>query len=439
MQSSHAALSALQADGTNRVFRKIMWRLMPLVFIGYLCAFLDRINIGYAQLQMKDDLGFSDPVYGLGAGIFFLSYLLCEVPSNMLFERLGARRTFLRIMLLWGLTSAATMFVQTPLQFYVMRFLLGAFEAGFFPGVILYLSYWFTPEWRGRATGAFLFALPVAGIVGGPLSGTVISGMNGIGGLAGWQWCFLLEGLPTVAVGLLCYTFLCNGPDDANWLTDDEKRIVSAALPHRSAGTQGSWSTVRDALSDSRVYSLGLVYFAITSGSYAYAFWLPTMIKGLGVTGPAEIGWYAVVPYAAGAVGTWCIAALSDSRQERRGYIVMSLLIAACALSATTVVNQSLFVSLALLSVTNFFLMGAGAVFWAIPSSAMSTRSAAAGIAIVSSIGILGGFFSPTLIGLTRGATGSLSGGLQLMSAILVIGACIARFTIKRGVASHAR
>ncbi|WP_322080628.1 MFS transporter [Burkholderia cenocepacia] len=202
---------------------------MPLIFIGYLCAFLDRINIGYAQLQMKDALGFSDSVYGLGAGIFFVSYLLCEVPSNLLFERMGARKTFLRIMLLWGLTSAATMFVRTPLQFYVMRFLLGVFEAGFFPGVILYLGYWFTPEWRGRATGAFLFALPVAGVVGGPLSGALIRGMNGVGGFDGWQWCFLLEGLPTVFVGLLCYRFLSDTPEQAPWLTAEE----NASSPRR--------------------------------------------------------------------------------------------------------------------------------------------------------------------------------------------------------------
>ncbi|RQS07297.1 MFS transporter [Burkholderia sp. Bp8998] len=436
MQSTIATSAAFQADGVNRIFRKIMWRLMPLVFIGYLCAFLDRINIGYAQLQMKDALGFSDSVYGLGAGIFFVSYLMCEVPSNMLFERLGARKTFLRIMLLWGLTSAATMFVRTPLQFYVMRFLLGAFEAGFFPGVILYLSYWFTPEWRGRATSAFLFALPVAGVVGGPLSGMIISGMNGLGGLAGWQWCFLLEGLPTAIVGLLCYLYLCDKPEHANWLTDGEKRIVATALPPRRAGMHDGWSAIRDALSESQVYSLGLVYFAITSGSYAFTFWLPAMLKGLGVTNPAEIGWYSLLPYAAGAVGTWFVAARSDGRQERRVYIVLSLLIAAGALSATTFVNKSLFLSLTLLSVTNFFLMGAGVVFWAVPSAVFQARSAAAGIAIVSSIGILGGFFSPTLIGVTRGVTGSLSGGLQVMGAILVVGAGIALCTIKRGVAS---
>ncbi|WP_244140463.1 MFS transporter [Burkholderia sp. BCC1047] len=411
---------------------------MPLVFIGYLCAFLDRINIGYAQLQMKDALGFSDSVYGLGAGIFFVSYLLCEVPSNLLFERMGARKTFLRIMLLWGLTSAATMFVRTPLQFYVMRFLLGVFEAGFFPGVILYLGYWFTPEWRGRATGAFLFALPVAGVVGGPLSGTLIRGMNGVGGFDGWQWCFLLEGLPTVFVGLLCYRLLSDTPEQAPWLTAEEKRIVAAALPPRGTGKHGGGAVMRDALSDVRVYSLGLVYFAIACGSYAFTFWLPMLIKGLGVADPATIGWYSLLPYAAGAVGTWIVAARSDARQQRRAYIVPSMLIAACTLAATTLASHSLPVSLALLGVTNFFLMGAGVVFWAVPSAVLPQRHAAAGIAIVSSIGILGGFCSPTLIGLTRDMTGSLSGGLQMMSVILVVGAGIAWMAIGRGVARDA-
>ncbi|RKU05384.1 MFS transporter [Burkholderia sp. Nafp2/4-1b] len=439
MQSTIAVPDAVPSDRADRVFRKIMWRVMPLVFLGYMCAFLDRINIGYAQLQMKDALGFSDSVYGLGAGIFFVSYLLCEVPSNMLFERLGARRTFLRIMLLWGLTSAATMFVRTPLQFYVMRFLLGVFEAGFFPGVILYLGYWFTPEWRGRATSAFLFALPVAGVVGGPLSGTIIRGMNGIGGLAGWQWCFLLEGLPTVFVGLLCYRFLSDTPEAARWLSADEKRVVAAALPPRNAGRHGGWPAIRDALSDVRVYSLGLVYFAIACGSYAFTFWLPMLIKGLGVNDPATIGWYALPPYAAGAIGTWAVAARSDGRHERRTYIVASMLIAAVALAATTLASHSLVVSLALLCATNFFLMGAGVVFWAVPSAVLPAQSAAAGIALVSSIGILGGFFSPALIGLTRDLTGSLSGGLQLMSVILVVGAGIARVAIKRGIAHDVR
>lgn len=437
MESSIGAPAYSSADSADPVFRKIMKRLMPLVFVAYLCAFLDRINVGYAQLQMKDMLGFSDAVYGLGAGVFFISYLLCEVPSNMLFVRMGARKTFLRIMVLWGLTSAAMMFVKTPTQFYVMRFLLGAFEAGFFPGVILYLSYWFTPAWRGRATSAFLFALPVAGVIGGPLSGAIIRGMDGVGGFAGWQWCFLLEGLPTVLVGYLCFRCLSDKPADADWLTAQEKAVVADALRHQDGAGHGGWREVRQALAEKRVYALGLIYFSITCGAYAFSFWLPTMIKSLGVADPAMIGAWSLIPYAAGALGTWVIAARSDSKQRRRDYIAASLAIGAVALVATTLSHQSLAQTLVLLSISNFFMMGAGAVFWAVPSAILNARVAPAGIALVSSIGILGGFVSPTLIGWIRGSTGSFGSGLQLIAAILLAGACLAMVSLKRGVEVH--
>ncbi|WP_244916834.1 MFS transporter [Pandoraea apista] len=437
MESSIGAASFVSNDSADPVFRKILKRLMPLVFVAYLCAFLDRINVGYAQLQMKDMLGFSDAVYGLGAGVFFISYLLCEVPSNMLFVRMGARKTFLRIMVLWGLTSAAMMFVKTPTQFYVMRFLLGAFEAGFFPGVILYLSYWFTPQWRGRATSAFLFALPVAGVIGGPLSGAIMRGMNGVAGLAGWQWCFMLEGLPTVLVGYLCYRYLADKPADAAWLTPEEKAIVAEALHQQGTRGHAGWHEVRQALAEARVYTLGLIYFSITCGAYAFSFWLPTMIKALGVSDPALIGAWSLIPYAAGAIGTWIVATRSDRRKSRRGYIAGSLVIGAAALVATTFSHQSLAQTLVLFSVANFFMMGAGAVFWAVPSTVLNVRIAPAGIALVSSIGILGGFVSPTLMGWMRGMTGNFSSGLQLVSAILLAGACVAMLSLKRGVDAH--
>ena len=236
----------------DAVFRKITWRIMPMILIAYVFAFLDRINIGYAQLQMKQELAFSDAVYGLGAGIFFVTYLLFEVPSNLLLEKIGARLTFLRILVLWGLASAATAFVSAPWQFYGIRLLLGIFEAGFFPGIILYLTYWYPSQRRGRVTGLFLFGMPITGVLGGPLSGTIMSGMEGIGGMHGWQWLFIVEGLPTVLIGLLLYRVLPNKPARAPWLNDAEKALVQSVLDadHRGDVKPGHHGRLSAALAD---------------------------------------------------------------------------------------------------------------------------------------------------------------------------------------------
>jgi MFS family permease len=266
----------------DAVFRKITWRVMPMILIAYGFAFLDRINIGYAQLQMKQDLAFSDSVYGLGAGIFFVTYLLFEVPSNLLLEKIGARLTFLRIMVLWGLASAATAFVTAPWQFYGIRLLLGIFEAGFFPGIILYLTYWYPSQRRGRVTGLFLFGMPITGVLGGPLSGTIMNGMEGFGGMHGWQWVFLVEGLPTVLLGLLLYRMLPDKPARAPWLNDAEKALVQSVLDadHRGEVKSGHHGKLAAALTDPKTYVLAFVYFCCACAVYTLTFWLPTMIKG---------------------------------------------------------------------------------------------------------------------------------------------------------------
>jgi len=273
-------------------YRKITHRILPLLFLGYLCAFLDRINVGYAQLQMKSALGFSDATYGLGAGIFFLSYLLFEIPSNLLLERIGARLTLLRIMVLWGLTSAGTMFVTTPAQFYLARFLLGLFEGGFFPGIILYLTYWYPSTRRAAVTGQFMFAVPVAGMIGGPLSAWILSSLDKVAGLDGWRWIFLIEGLPTVVLGVVCFFTLRDKPAQAAWLTDSEKALVQGLLSaeeiqhgHGRAGPETSWFKM---LADAQMWVLVFIYFACAVASYSFTFWLPAMIKGFGIEDVAE-------------------------------------------------------------------------------------------------------------------------------------------------------
>ncbi|WP_341316363.1 MFS transporter [Paraburkholderia sp. IMGN_8] len=408
----------------DAVFRKIGWRVMPLVLIAYIFAFLDRINIGYAQLQMKHDLAFSDAVYGLGAGIFFVTYLLFEVPSNLLLEKIGARLTFLRIMVLWGFTSAATAFVTAPWQFYGIRLMLGIFEAGFFPGIILYLTYWYPSQRRGRVTGLFLFGMPITGVLGGPLSGMVMSGMEGLGGMHGWQWLFLVEGLPTVLLGLLLYRMLPDKPGRAPWLNDAEKVLVQSVLDsdHRGAAKAGHHGRLAAALADPKTYVLAFVYFCCACAVYTLTFWLPTMIKGLGIAPIATIGWYTAVPYIFGALGVLVISRSSDRFKERRWHVGGTLVLGAVALASTSFLGTAVVPVMVLLCVAAFFIFGGGSLFWSIPPTYLGRDAAAAGIAVISSLGILGGFVSPTLIGWIKGATGSIQMGLLALTALVIGG-----------------
>ncbi|MGF6777074.1 MFS transporter [Paraburkholderia sp. GAS334] len=408
----------------DAVFRKISWRVMPLVLIAYVFAFLDRINIGYAQLQMKQDLAFSDAVYGLGAGVFFVTYLLFEVPSNLLLEKIGARLTFLRIMVLWGLASAATAFVTAPWQFYAIRLLLGMFEAGFFPGIILYLTYWYPSQRRGRVTGLFLFGMPITGVLGGPLSGTIMSGMEGLGGMHGWQWLFLVEGLPTVLLGFVLYRMLPHGPARAPWLNDAEKVLVQSVLDadHRGEPKAGHHGRLATALADPKTYVLAFVYFCCACAVYTLTFWLPTMIKGLGIAPIATIGWYTAVPYIFGALGVLIISRSSDRFKERRWHVGGTLVFGAVALASTSFLGAAVIPVMALLCVASFFIFGGGSLFWSIPPTYLGRDAAAAGIAVISSLGILGGFASPTLIGWIKGSTGSIQMGLLGLIALVIGG-----------------
>ncbi|HEX8826955.1 MAG TPA: MFS transporter [Xanthobacteraceae bacterium] len=392
--------------------------------LAYVFAFLDRINIGYAQLQMKQDLAFSDAVYGLGAGIFFVTYLLFEVPSNLLMEKIGARLTFLRIMVLWGLASAATAFVTAPWQFYGIRLLLGIFEAGFFPGIILYLTYWYPSQRRGRVTGLFLFGMPITGVLGGPLSGTIMSGMEGIGGMHGWQWLFLVEGLPTVLLGILLYRMLPDNPARAPWLDDAEKTLVQSVLDadHRGDAKAARHGRLAAALADPKTYVLAFVYFCCACAVYTLTFWLPTMIKGLGIAPIATIGWYTAVPYVFGALGVLVVSRSSDRFKERRWHVGGTLAIGALALASTSFLGANVLPVMILLCIASFFIFGGGSLFWSIPPTYLGREAAAAGIAVISSLGILGGFVSPTLIGWIRSVTGSIQMGLFALTALVIIG-----------------
>jgi D-galactonate transporter len=418
----HLGAAAAALSEEDAIYRNINWRIVPIILFAYILAFLDRINVGYTQLQIKQDLGFSDAVYGLGAGLFFITYLMFEVPSNLWLEKIGARLTFLRIMVLWGLASAAMMFVTLPWHFYGLRMLLGVFEAGFFPGVILYLTYWYPSHRRGRVTGLFLFGTPLTGVIGGPLSGWIMSSMNGVGGFHGWQWVFLLEGLPTVLVGFIVYLMLANKPADAKWLTEREKAIVQGLIDADSASQASTrHGKLSAAMADPRTWVLAFIYLTCAAAVYTLTFWLPTMVKQLGVTDIAAIGWYTAIPFAFGALGVLLISRSSDYFRERRWHVASTLIVGSLALYMTTFLAGAFLPTMVLLCVAAFFIFGS-ALFWSIPPTYLSAEAAATGIAVISSIGILGGFVSPTLIGFVKDWTGSISGGLAFMTALIMAG-----------------
>lgn len=424
----------------NKVlFKKIALRVLPLIFVAYVFAFLDRVNIGYAKLHMLPDLGLTESQYGLAAGVFFIGYALFEIPSNLLLDKFGARKTMTRIMVLWGLASAATMLVSTAQQLYLLRLLLGIFEAGFFPGVILYLSYWFPSYLRGRVTGTLLLATLVAPILGGPISGLIMEGMNGVAGMAGWRWLFLLEALPIIFIGVACFLLLCDRPEQATWLTEQEKALHhdlmsrDKASQDPEAGHSHSGEAIFSALVDPRVYVLAFLYFSAALGTYAFNFWLPTMIQKLGVASITHISLYAMIPFSCAALGMILVGRSSDLRRERRFHYCISILFGAVMLSLSTLSN-SLGVSLVLLSGAAFGFSGAIIVCWAIPATYLKGKSAPAGIALVSSLGSLCGFAAPSIIGLARELTGKDHAGMYAISLIMVVAA----FAMLRLMPKHA-
>jgi MFS family permease len=414
------------ADAAESVYAKVSRRLIPLLLIAYMIAFLDRINIGYAQLQMKQTLAFGDAVYGLGAGIFFLGYFLFEVPSNLLLERIGARKTLLRIMVLWGLTAAAMAFVSTPTQFYITRFLLGVFEAGFFPGVILYFTYWFPSVRRGQVIAIFMSATTIVSVIAGPLCGATLKYFDGFSGLAGWQWLFIVQGLPAAVLGIIIFLYLQDGPADAQWLTQAEKDLLQHNLTHDrkdivAEPEGGVWKMLRDW----RVYVLSLVYFLLLGATYTMVFWLPTLIQSWGVKDLLLIGIYAAIPNAAGVVGMILIGRSSDKHHERRWHFAACVAIAAVGLFITTLLQGNLVGSIIALSFATIGIAAATPLFFAAITEYLSKAAAACGIALISSLGNLGPAVSPSLNGLIQQATGSTAYGIYLVMAMYVLAGII--------------
>ncbi|EKA72222.1 MFS transporter [Acinetobacter baumannii] len=415
-----------EVDTTVRksAYRKIAFRLMPFLMLCYFCAYLDRVNVGFAKLQMMSDLQFSEAVYGLGAGIFFIGYFLCEVPNNIVLHKVGARRWIARIMITWGILSGCFAFVQTEWQFYTLRFLLGVAEAGLAPGLLLYLTYWFPSYRRARMTVLWFIAIPISGMIGGPLSGLIMDRMSGVHGWFGWQWMFVIEAIPTVLVGLLVLAVLKDSVQDANWLTQDEKNLVKQELAQDNQHKEGH-ASVKEFIADKRLWLLAGIYFCVVMGQYAITFWLPTLIRNSGISDNWHIGLLTSLPYMCAIVVMILAGRSGDHFQERRWHLIIPMCAGAIALTFATLFASNLTLSLICLCIAASGVLTASSLFWMLPTNFLGGVSAAAGIAAVNSFANLAGFCSPYLIGWVTTNTGSNAIGMFLITAVLIFGASL--------------
>ena len=390
----------------QRTISKISWRLLPLLMISYFIAYLDRVNLGFAGAAMSKDLGFTAAVFGSAAGIFFLAYFLFEVPSNMALERFGARRWIARIMFSWGILSAAQAWVGGATSFNIVRFLLGIAEAGFFPGVIFYITLWFPAAYRARIVGWFMFAIPISTVIGSPISGYILN-MDGVGGMHGWQWLFILEALPSLVLTFFVLMYLPDGPKDAKWLTDEERtwlqRTLDAERQNRESINKISWKQSR---LNPRVIGLGFVYMGITVPLYGLSFFLPQIIKGFGGLSNVQIGFINAFPYLVGAVAMLFWTRASDARKERKWFLLIPL---ACIFVGLVLAAQtsSPVPKMAAVTLAAFGIFSALPTFWTLPTAILSGTAAAAGIAWINSIGNLGGYIGPTIFGALKDRMGN--------------------------------
>jgi D-galactonate transporter len=417
-QAGYAASNVSSIKANDALYSKIAWRIMPIVLLSYIIAYLDRVNVGFAKLQMMGDLKFSDGVYGFGAGIFFLGYFFFEIPSNLILHRVGARVWICRVLVTWGIVSGCTAFVRTPWEFYAVRFLLGLAEAGFFPGMILYLTYWFPSHRRAKMMSLLMAGNPVSGIIGGPLSGYILHHFSGSRSVAGWQWLFIIEAMPAVVLGVIILFYLDDRVVGAKWLSESEKVVVAAEIAEEASAK--THHTVLSVFASPRVWLMGAIYFCITSGSYAIGFWQPTIIRQTGVKDAFDIGLLTIVPYTLALISMVVVGRHSDEMRERRWHVVLPSLVAALGFVLCTQAGNSTMVAMMGLTMALVGVVTALPMFWALPTSFLGGTAAAAGIALVNCTGNLGGFFSPTIIGILKTHTGTLNSGLFLVSGCML-------------------
>jgi len=409
---------------SQSALRKVRWRLIPFLFLLYIVAYLDRVNVGFAAIDMNRDLGFSASVYGFGSSIFFLSYTLFEVPSNLILARVGVRIWIARIMFTWGAFATAMIFVNSVPTFYALRFLLGIAEAGFFPGIILYLTHWFPARERARAVGYFMTATAIAGVIGAPVSSALLQ-LHGSAGLHGWQWLFLLEGLPAMMLAPVVLIYMTERPSDAKWLTTDEREWLTREIETEQRQTEHAHVTLGAALTSMRLWIVSVPYFCIVVAFYGITFWLPQIVQGSSGLSSAMVVLLSAIPYIAAAIGMAYFGARSDRTGERRWHVAGPCLIGALGFVLTVFVPPTPAFALTTLSIAAFGIWGTLGPYWTMPTAFLRGTAAAGGIALVNSIGNLGGFFGPSIVGWIREATGGFTAGLLTLAAILVVGAVI--------------
>ena len=404
-------------------YRKVGWRLIPLLLICYVIAYLDRVNVGFAKLQMLNDLGFSDMVYAVGAGIFFIGYFFFEVPSNIILHKVGARVWISRIMVTWGILSAAMMFVTTPTSFYVMRFLLGVAEAGFFPGIILYLTYWYPSHRRGHITALFMTGIPLSGLIGGPLSGGIMKLFDGYNGWSGWQWMFLLEGIPAIVLGVVVFFFLDDRISRAKWLTPEEAALLEKNIA--AEASEKEEESILKVLSSGRVWLMAAIYFGFVMGIYGVSFWLPTIIKAMGIADPLEVGMMSSIPYGFAVIAMILIGRSADRHRERRWHVAIPALLGALGLVLSVTWADNTMLAMAALTLATSGILCTLPLFWSLPTAFLAGTGAAAGIAMINSLGNLSGFISPYAVAWLKELTASTNAGMYLLSMVLVLSAVL--------------
>jgi MFS transporter, ACS family, tartrate transporter len=407
----------------ERAFRKATRRLIPFLFLIYVVAYLDRVNVSFAQLQLEDDLGFSDTIFGIGAGIFSLGYVIFGLPSNLALERFGARRWLAGIMIVWGLISASMMFINGATSFYVLRFLLGAAEAGFFPGIILFLTWWFPERERTRTIALFLTAVSAAYVAGGPLSGGLLE-LDGVAGLDGWQWLFLAEGIPAIALGFVTLRYLDERPTEADWLEPEERAFLTAEVEReRELREALGAQRLRDALASGRVWLLGLLYFILLAAGFGLTFFVPDLVQERTGYTDFEVGVLSAIPYGFATAAMLIVA--------RRGGGMVGLALVGAAGTVLTAYAQSPLLLTVGVTLAAVGILSALPVFWALPTAFLSGTAAAAGIALIAAIGNLGGFVGPAFTGIAEDQTGSFEMPLVVLAGLLVVGSLLVRLLLR--------
>ncbi|MGH9656000.1 MAG: MFS transporter [Bryobacteraceae bacterium] len=421
-------------DFERRTYRRVTRRLIPYLFLCYLFAYVDRVNVSFAKLQMQHDLGFSDVAYGTAAGIFFIGYFFFEVPANMMLRKIGAKYWLGPIMIVWGLVSASTLLVKTDTQFYMVRFLLGVVESGFFPGVILYLTFWYTGRDRAKMVAGFMAAIPISGLVGSPISGWILDAMSSAGGLRGWQWLYIMEAIPSVVAGIFTMIFLASTPRDAKWLNDDERKLLLDRLEQDEGGKEalGGRHRLVDAFRSGKVWLLCLVYFGFVMSNYGITFWLPTLFKHTLTTDPLKIGLLTMIPWGAAAITMVLVGRHSDKTGERSWHIATVAVVGAIAFALSAIPGIPGVLGLILLTIAISGILTAASSFWTLPTAFLSGAAAGAGIAWINSVGNLGGFLSPFLVGELTSVFHNMTPALLMLGFCSIVAAAITVIFFRR-------